>query len=218
MRGAKGLLVVAVVGLLAAPAMAELQLVQFADTTSQDVIPAGPYWVDELGWKPPFPDMEWIISDYVETTYRPCPQNLDNPNIPNMEVTITNRADASIPPDGIPDRSFYPLYYVADPETSLTNDDGFINGQLAFRIDAVGVNTPLVFESMGWNGIFEPGETWRFVIQDYTNTFGLAPHLFGSIGVGNLSGGDTFSSGSIIPEPASLLLLAVAVGMVLRCR
>jgi hypothetical protein len=32
--------------------------------------------------------------------------------------------------------------------------------------------------------IFELGETWAFVIQDYTNSLGPAPSLFGSLGVG----------------------------------
>jgi hypothetical protein len=209
MKSLGGIFVLALVGLLVSSAAAEWQPVNFVDTPSQDIIPTGPFWVDEVGWSPPFPAGEWITSSYVTTTYRPCYQNPDNPGIPNMEVTITNMTT----------RCFGELYYVADPETGLANDDGLVNGELAFKIDSVGFNVPLIFESAAQDNHFAPGETWRFVIQDYTNTFGLAPHLFASIGVGNMSGGDFVSSGSIItPEPAALSLLVLAVGTILRRR
>ena len=65
------------------------------------------------------------------------------------------------------------------------------------------------------DAVFEPGETWEFVIQNYTNTNGLPPNAFRSWNmaagmgqVGGQSGGDTVSSGSIIaiPEPATIAL------------
>lgn len=88
----------------------------------------------------------------------------------------------------------------------------FVPGH-AFKIDSVGGNTPLVFESIAVDGIFAPGETWIFVIDDYVNTGGLAASLFGSFGVGNSSAGGPSSSGSIIavrvPEPGTLVLLLV---------
>jgi hypothetical protein len=209
MKSMGGILVLALVGLLVSPAAAEWQQVNFMDTPSQDIIPTGPFWVDEVGWNPPFPTGEWITSSYVTTEYRPCYQNPDNPTIPNMEVTITNMTDWCLGD----------VFYVADPETGLANNDGLINGQLAFKIDSVGLNMPLIFESAAQDNHFAAGETWKFVIQDYTNAFGLAPHLFASVGVGNLSGGDTFSSGSIItPEPAALSVLLLAVGTFLRRR
>jgi hypothetical protein len=155
--------------------------------------------VDELGNKPAFPNNEWIDSNWTTTTYRPCSQNPDSPSIPNIAVSITNRTN-----------NWYPkLYYVADPETTLQNyDQNRLNGMLAFKIDKIGSNTPLIYESMGQNLWFEPGETWTFVIQDYVNTLGLPASAFGSLGVP--SAGDYLSSGSIItPEPATLSLLGL---------
>ena len=75
---------------------------------------------------------------------------------------------------------------------------------LTFRIDTLGVNTPLVSESFTANGIWEAGEIWEFVIQDYGHPV-LPPSAIDSIGLGSL---DPPSSGSIIavPEPSPLLL------------
>ena len=82
--------------------------------------------------------------------------------------------------------SFSDVWYVAEPGTFFTNDDGTINGMHAFQIDAVGANTPLISESINPNGIFEPGEFWTFIVQDYSNTAGLAASSFTEIGgVGN---------------------------------
>jgi hypothetical protein len=84
---------------------------------------------------------------------------------------------------------------------------------LAFEIDAVGANTPLVSEVGGSiAGVFEPGETWTFIIQDYTNTFGLSAALISSIG---LPSAGLASSGSIVavpvPEPTPAALVGLGV-------
>ncbi|MGH7288106.1 MAG: PEP-CTERM sorting domain-containing protein [Myxococcota bacterium] len=103
---------------------------------------------------------------------------------------------------------------MADPETFLSNQDGLVNGLLAFKIDAVGLNLPLIFESAAVDGIFAPGETWHFVIDSYSNSLGRSPAALGSVGVpGPLIARD--SSGSIIaipiPEPASAGLLGLGL-------
>jgi len=193
------------------PALAVPMIVNSQDTPSQDVLVTDPnLQVHELGNQLPFPDEEWITSSsQVWEDEPPCPGDKDgDPSTVDMEVTITNMTG----------RAWPWLYYVADPETTLTNDDGLVNGQLAFHIDARGLNTPLVFESMFNDGWFVPGETWKFVIQDYKNTLNLPAHLFGSIGVGSGSGGDTVSSGSIIPEPTTLTLLVMGGLALLRRR
>jgi len=166
-----------------------------------------------------FPVEEKISSSHSETTYRPCNENPDDPMIPNIEVSITNLSG----------RSWEKLEYVADPETSIQNyDEWRVNCEEAFLIDNVGANTPLRSESLTANLIFEPGETWVFVIQDYVNSLGGPATPFDSydatnnVGqVGNQSAGWTPSTGSIIacvPEPASLTLLALGGLALLRRR
>ena len=113
------------------------------------------------------------------------------------------------------------VWYVSDPETGVVNADGLVNGEEAFRIDNSisdpgGFHHPLLFESIAFNGIFEAGETWSFQIDGYSNTAGLPPDAFASLGlVGGFSVADLASSGSIIavpvPEPSTAALLALGL-------
>ena len=193
------LAVAAMFWLFASPALATPITVNSVDTASQDVL--YPHVdVDELGTAG-FPIDELISVTERLTTYTPCLVNPDNTSIPNIELTIVN----------LTTRTFHDLVYVADPATTLTNDDGTVNNELAFNIDNLSgdLNLPLVYEDTP-NLLFEPGETWKFVIQDYV---GMLPAVaLGSVGlVGSSSSRDTLSSGSIIaiPEPASLVLIGV---------
>lgn len=201
MRG--GFVVTSVVAMLLAvvPASAELVLVDVEDTPDQDPLPLL-RWVHEIGLQPPFPDCQVVECTCQLTDQTACPDPGDDPGIPNVQVNITNMCQVWREE----------LYYVSDPETSLSNFDGFINGEEAFRIDNVGINVPLISESMSPDGVFEPGETWSFIIQDYTNALGILACNLASAGmVGAASGGDpSLSSGSIItPEPGSIALLAL---------
>lgn len=183
------------------------------ETPSCDVLPSLSF-VHELGNAPIFPLNELIDSSSGTTPFSACP-TMDNPSIPNRFVRMTNLS-------GI---AWFEVYYVADAltplgGTSISNEDGLVNAGQAFRIDRVGVNRPLLAESFINDGIFAPGETWRFVIDDYFNTFGLPARNFSSIGVGAFSPGPQ-SSGSIIarvPEPTTGAALTGAAAIALLRR
>ncbi len=183
------------------------------DTARQDVLVNLPDW-HELGIG--FPQDELITASDEEDLRIPCPS--DYLGGINYLITIVNQSE----------NYWSNLHYVADPETTFTNDDGEAQDlkapgwTLAFRIDSVGLNQPLVFESMTADNIFEPGETWQFLVQDYNNSLGLAPSLLDSWDginqgqISNASAGGPPSSASIIavPEPATAMLLFISAGVI----
>jgi hypothetical protein len=205
--------------MLAIPAAAlELQVIHANNETCDPL--EVPDFVHELGLgalsEGPFPpDEEILVSEDLNVGFDAC-----NPvvTVTNALVHITNKTGSD----------FSEVWYVADPDTDLTNYDGWVNdpngavpcelfGCKAFRIDSVGANKPLISESLTADGIFENDETWSFVIDDYLNTAALPPSALNSLLVGSKSPFGP-SSGSIIavlapvPEPGALSLLALAVG------
>jgi hypothetical protein len=127
----------------------------------------------------------------------------DSALISNIRLSITN----------INTIAFSAVYYVANAGTVFTNIDGTINGLSAMRIDATGTNVPLVAGDTGSDGIFSPGETWQFIIQDYTNAL-LSAGAIGAIGVPDVNVPPT-ASGSIlavpVPEPGTAALLGIGL-------
>lgn len=186
-------------GGLAASVQASPTPVTFADFSDCDQLffPSG--IADELGTTPVFPPDEFIMATSNPTTNAACPAN-DDAVLLNTILILTNGTNYS----------FTDMHYVADPGTTFSNFDGFINGQIAVRLDSVGVNAPVIYESNNANDIFEPGETWEVILNDWTNTAGGQPEDLGSIGVPS-SFGLALSTGSIValpvPEPAALGLM-----------
>ncbi|MBN1932467.1 MAG: PEP-CTERM sorting domain-containing protein [Desulfobacterales bacterium] len=155
-----------------------------------------------------FPPDEIITSNSASTDDTACFDGSDSQVDQNFRVSILNNSNLW----------WTDLHYVADTTTSITNFDGWIGNagvndlSYAFKIDDIGINRPLVFESINANLVFEPGERWEFIIQDYIDLLGALPaHAFGSPGIASLSPVGVFSSGSIIarpiPEPSTMLLL-----------
>ncbi len=138
-----------------------------------------------------------------------CPAT-DDPNLPNSLVVITN----------LTNRTWRDLYYVGDPSTVFTNVDGVgdagvsILDGLAFRIDSIGVNRPLIFESIVADNLFQPGEQWQFIVQDFSSPIG-APDSFFSVGFADASVSAIETSAAsivqFVPEPASAMLWLLAV-------
>lgn len=188
-----------------------------------------PTEVHEIGHQTEFPmDESLFPTNLGQTPFVPCTATND-PNSPEVVIDIRNTSG----------RVWEEVWYVADPETTITNYDGEANDfgfsplQEAFRIDndvsdPNGSHHPLISESMTPDGIWEIGESWQFVLQDYFNSQGLPPEAITSIGVGNASAFPTTgiidSSGSIIavtkiPEPATAMLLVLGLlGTVARRR
>jgi hypothetical protein len=128
--------------------------------------------------------------------------------------------------------------YVAKPETSITDVDGEANNQQAFKTDGLipdipdprllpilpdpAPNNPRIWESETIDEIFERGETWRFIIDNYKNSVGLPAHAPTSIGVGDnltaLPGDIDNSSGGIITTLTSEPNKALLMGLGLTCR
>jgi hypothetical protein len=165
-----------------------------------------------------FPVEELIQSTWTFTELTSCFDGNDDPLIPNIMVVMTNLSPIR----------WQNLHYVADIDTFITNYDGWIGdipgavmGE-AFKIDYPGINRPLVFESIAADQIFEPGETWQFIIQDFSNALGGPPAPFDSIGIAGSSVGFPPSTGSIIaqvvPGAGTLPLLAIGGIAALRRR
>ena len=185
---------------LAVRASAIETTVTFEETADCDTLSV-PSSVDELGLAPGFPAGE-LLNTVSTVTHVPSCAAFDNEAIANAIVTIVNANTIS----------FTDLWYVAEPETTLSNADGLVNGLPAFKIDKVGVNQPLVSESIANDGIFSPGERWRFLIQDYVNGLALSSAAFTEAGIPSVVVAKA-SSGSIIalpvpvPEPGTAALL-----------
>ena len=206
---------------LSSQALASPTQVVDVDTPQCDPLSI-PTNVDEIGHTTEFPADEALF-----------PTNLGpTPFVPCVATNITTVPEVLIDIRNLTGKEWREVWYVADQETTITNFDGEANAlglpplNEAFRIDnnasdPGGSHHPLVSESLTLDGIWEIGESWTFVLQDYSNTLGLLPEAITSIGVGSASStpapGLSESSGSIIaippsvPEPSALLLACLGL-------
>lgn len=215
------LLALVIGSLLTSSALALPVNVVHVDTPDCDPLFIPSQGVHEIGDVGVFPSDEALFAtDQGVSSFGPCPP-MNSPDIPDPIVEIRNLSG----------RDWIEVWYVANPETTITNFDGEANDAAfaplneAFRIDndvrdPSGIHHPLIFESMTPDGIWEAGESWRFILQDYTNSLGYLPSAIDSLGVGNASAagpvGALTSSGSIIgiteiPEPSTCLLTVLAL-------
>ena len=181
--------------LIAANAGAEPFAIVGLDDPHCDVLGV-PAFVEEIGVGGdaggPFPMSDSLESLDLGVGLPVCAASND-PFIPDLVVAILNTSG----------RSFPEVWYVADSTTSLSNVDGLAGEGggpatlSAFKIDTVGDNQPLTFESLTEDGIWESGEVWYFVIQDFENSSGAGPADFGSLG---MSSAGSSSSASILVE------------------
>ncbi len=169
---------------------------------------------EEFGDPSVFGQTQWIRHASTFTQDVACPMT-DDPTLPNSLVEITN----------LTGRSLTDLFYVGDASltgignTTFSNVDGLASqltttpplAALAFRIDSIGMNRNLVFESITANNVFEPGETWAFIVQDYHNDLGLAPDAFFSVGYadGSPAPGSSASIVQFVPAPGAASLAAL---------
>jgi len=196
---------VIIIGVLGSPSAFGLPItVEFENENNCDTLDV-PLRLHELGFpntvNPPgvFPSGEEIAASHEVTSLSACSAT-DDGGTDNFLVTMTNNSP----------HDFTEVWWVGDSLLlTISNNDGEIGqpgfGALpgpAFRIDNVGNNLPLKSESINANGIFQAGETWTFVVQDFVDGFpgNIGPSSFRSYGIGGVSSpsGTDLSRASII--------------------
>lgn len=170
-----------------------------------DVLPVFVPLTHELGEFGGFPVDELILSVAGGGSVVCVADDGDSFN--DFEVLITNLSP----------HTWTDLFFVADLGNTVGNADGFIaeTGQFAFKIDSVGVNPNLIFETTLADGLFTPGETWAFRVSNFVVTTGPAVPVFGSVGIGTSTLGSSASilANKVVPLPAAAWLFGSALGL-----
>ncbi|MFP6562929.1 MAG: PEP-CTERM sorting domain-containing protein [Myxococcota bacterium] len=183
---------------LAGPAAANPVTVAFTNGPNCDAI-GNVTLTEELGETAGgFPADETIVADSQTANTATCGLG----PIPGQDwaVTIINLTSLD----------FVDVFFVADNGYTFGNTDGTIAGELAMRIDWLGFNKPLIHEDKNFDGVFESGETWVFLVNQFT--LGSQPTPFASLGVPSVG---INSNGSIVanvvPEPGTATLLGLGL-------
>jgi len=171
----------------------------------------------EIGETTAFPIDERILVVVSAITSFACVGDDGAPN--DFVVQMTNLSSYS----------YTDLFFVADSAISIGNADGMVMDLLnapgvvsdAFRIDGtvtLGVNNPLINESGIVNEIFEPGETWRFLVTNVLFPASVPPTLifdsaggFSGSSLGYPPSTASILGTQVVPEPSPGLLVALGL-------
>ena len=212
-------------GLLASPDPAHAVPVNgsYVEDARCDVVPSQTLG-HEIGETAGFPIDERIAVFVSQAFTYECVGDDGAPN--DFVVQMTNLSQYA----------YTDLFFVADDGILIGNADGVVEDVLgapgvfadAFEIDGtvtLGVNNPLLNESGIVNEIFEPGETWRFVVTNVLFPANIPPQLvFDSVGgFAGSSSGFPLSTASIlgnqvVPEPSTALLVGLGLASLAAAR
>jgi len=178
---------------------------------------------DELGQLTVFPINESIEVTTQATTNTVCVPNDGLANDWNVQIR------------NVSGKAWQDLFFVVDSGATLGNSDGTIRDAVgapnifsdAMRIDSLGLNNNLFFESGPVNGIFDIGETWRFNVSNFNNATaagGFQPPILvtpgkfsGSSPLGSSNGNSSILANPV-PEPATVSIVLGATAALLMRR
>ena len=176
----------------------------------------------ELGLISPFP-----INEALEITFQPT-QNV----VCVAQDGLAN--DWNVQIRNLSGIAWQDVHFVSDFGAPFGNADGVIEDLIgapnvfsdAMRIDSLGINNNLFFESGPANNILDVAETWRFNVSNFmaaSPAGGFQPPIFITPGkfAGSSPFGTTNGTASIlanpVPEPTtSVILVGAAVALMMR--
>jgi len=207
---------VAAIAIAAVPAAGYPVQGQFTNDPTHCDNPPDVLLTHELGDPAVFPIEEQVFIDAKLTSITVCAPDDGIAN--DWEIRMINLGTTY----------WQDVHFVADEATyfALGNWDGYISDlalpgpKEAFRIDSLGTNANLVYESGASDNILEPGEAWTWYLTNFD--YGAAP-VFDSVGAFSWSSASGPPSNASIlanpvPEPATAAVLVLGAATLLRRR